>query len=187
MPLGDVLDTNVRRMMRAATILQAGIRGKHDRSTEKGMLAAVNGKLALAEIAEERKAAEATKQCEEAMERLRKVEDLFYALDTNGDGTIDEHELGPMLRQTLASEKLEFAAEVSCPSHTPRRAASRAPRRAARPVRPPEVDATLAYPHRAPMSGGWRIRQRGVRRGGRGQGRQGDVRRVHDVLQRPDR
>ena len=187
MPLGDVLDTNVRRMMRAATILQAGIRGKHDRSTEKGMLAAVNGKLALAEIAEERKAAEATKQCEEAMERLRKVEDLFYALDTNGDGTIDEHELGPMLRQTLASEKLEFAAEVSCPSHTPRRAASRAPRRAARPVRPPEVDATLAYPHRAPMSGGRRIRQRGVRRGGRGQGRQGDVRRVHDVLQRPDR
>ena len=127
-PLGDVLDSKVRRMVRAATILQAGIRGKNDRSSERGQLAAANGKLALAEIAEERKEAEATKQCEEAMERLRKVEDLFYALDTNGDGTIDEQELGPMLRQTLASEKLEFAAEVLWPSRVSRPSLRRATR-----------------------------------------------------------
>ena len=96
----------------SAAVLQAAVRGRNARKTDKSQAAQDKVKTSKKEVEAKKKSDQIAKEAAKAAERQRIAENTFADADQTGDGAIDAEELATLLVTMLKNEKLKFDVEA---------------------------------------------------------------------------
>ena len=95
-----------------ASVMQAAVRGRNARKTDKAKEAQQKVATNKKDTAEKKKKDVIAKEAERAAERQRLAENTFADADVSGDGAIDVDELSTLLTTMLKNEKISFTADA---------------------------------------------------------------------------